>query len=168
MNTEESASNVIQQKALVVIQRPFSSTVRGVSWFAPRGMWRCRHTRKDGKRQSYYFPGTDAGKADAEATSLEIQADEAARRRRQEAYKKGQATSARKSNEAYADRLAVAAEQKQRYADIIAAGYRSMAQRVHPDHGGSHDGMIQLMEDARVLKEQLGVTSVRIRGLQED
>jgi hypothetical protein len=37
---------------------------------------------------------------------------------------------------------------------LIAAGYRSLAQRYHPDHGGTHTDMLRLNEARRWLKEQ--------------
>lgn len=40
--------------------------------------------------------------------------------------------------------------------EIIKAGYRAVAQRVHPDHGGSHDEMVRAQGAMDALKAFVG------------
>ncbi len=61
-------------------------------------------------------------------------------------------------------RSAVAAEIKARFGqeaelrgvagEIVAAGYRTLAQRYHPDHGGDHLKMVALNEAHQWLRSQ--------------
>jgi hypothetical protein len=53
------------------------------------------------------------------------------------------------------DAIRVAPEHRELFGELVTAGYRATAQRLHPDHGGSTEGMRELNELMAALREQL-------------
>jgi hypothetical protein len=77
-------------------------------------------------------------------TPAEAEREREARRQRLEAEARQRAAEAQRHAAEYEQRMAAIEEQRKLCEDIVRAGHRLLAQKYHPDKGGSTEQMIKL------------------------